>query len=96
VEERTTTVVPQQFLFLMNSPFMVDRARAFVDRLAQEPNDEERIRQAYQLLYGRLPTADELHIGLDFVSQPAESDELQSWVQYAQVLLSSNEFMYVR
>ncbi len=96
VEERPTTVVPQQFLFLMNSPFIVDRARALVNRLANEPNDEARIRQAYQLLYGRIPTDDEVQIGLDFVSQPAESEGLPSWVQYAQVLLGSNEFMYVR
>ncbi|MEZ6032067.1 MAG: DUF1553 domain-containing protein [Planctomycetaceae bacterium] len=97
VEQRPSSIVPQQFLFLMNSQFMVDRAKAFVARLYQMSNsDEERIRHAYALLYSRSPEPTELEIGLNFVSSASDGSELSGWDRYAQVLLSSNEFMFVR
>ena len=96
VSKRPSSIVPQQFLFLLNSPFMQERARAFVSRLHQQSSDDsQRIQSAYQLLYSRPPSDDELQIGLTFLSGPSEG-QLSRWEQYAQTLLSSNEFMYVR
>lgn len=97
VEQRPSSIVPQQFLFFMNSPFMIDRAKALVTRLHQMcPSDEERIKRAYELLYSRSPESSELEIGLNFVGAASDGGELSSWDRYAQVLLSSNEFMFVR
>ena len=97
VEQRPSSIVPQQFLFFMNSNFMIQRAKAMVGRLHQmSDSDEGRIRQAYQLLYTRSPELEELELGLKFVSAVSDGNELSSWDRYAQVLLSSNEFMFVR
>jgi len=97
VEQRPSSIVPQQILFLMNSSFMVDRARAMARRMQQASNvDEQRIALAYELLYARSPEATELDIGLQFVREPHADGELTNWERYAQVLLSSNEFMFVR
>ena len=97
VEQRPSSIVPQQFLFFMNSRFMVDRARGFVDRLHQmSDSNEDRIRHAYELLYSRSPEPMEIEIGLNFVSAVGDGSELSGWDRYAQVLLSSNEFMFVR
>ena len=117
VAKRPRSVVPQQFLFLMNSPFMMDRAKALVRRLeGMAATDEQRIQHAYQLLFSRLPSDEEVNIGLEFLavnhSEPnapasgprlapsadEESTQLEisQWQQYAQTLLSSNEFMFVR
>ena len=106
VAQRSTSIVPQQYLFLMNSSFLVERAKALAIRLARvSGRDLERIRQAYQLLYSRTASDEETTLGLQYLSTAApvirESSaagvkELTRWVQYAQVLLSSNEFMYVR
>lgn len=97
VGKRPQTVVPQQFLFLLNSPFMRDRAKALVARLNQSADtSDERIALAYQLLFSRLPTDVETAIARDFLASPAENPETEPWQQYAQALLSSNEFMYVR
>ncbi len=104
VETRPKSIVPQQYLFLMNSQFIVDRARALVNRLqSMADSDPQRIELAYRLLYSRLPTTWELQRGLEFVSKSAEDRSqtdnsvlLSRWVGYAQVLLSANEFMYVR
>lgn len=97
VAQRPSSIVPQQFLFLLNSPFMVDRAKAFATRLREvsETNDG-RIEYAYQWLYLRSPDDSERRIGLDFLEYDSSESELSAWVRYAQVLLSSNEFMYVR
>ncbi len=97
VEQRPSSIVPQQFLFFMNSSFMVERAKAFVGRLHQgNDSDVKRINRAYELLYARGPEPAELEIGLNFVTAAGDGGELSSWERYAQVLLSSNEFMFVR
>jgi hypothetical protein len=97
-EGRAASVVPQQSLFLLNSPFMAARARAFVSRLEREaPTNEARIALAYRLLYGRPVEDDELRLGLQFLKEPAADDDrrLSAWQQYAQVLLSGNELMFL-
>jgi mono/diheme cytochrome c family protein len=96
-EGRAASIVPQQSLFMMNSSFMAARAKALSTRLASEASDQPaRIRRAYLLLYGRPATAEELELGLAFLdSPPADDDRLSVWEQYAQVLLSASELMYL-
>ena len=94
---RTTSIVPQQFLFMLNNPFMTARARALVARLTGE-TPGARIAAAYRLLHGRLPAGPELEAGLAFLARdPAGGPPPPgAWEEYAQVLLSSNEFLFVR
>ena len=93
--KRATSTVPQQYLFMLNSPFMIARARAFSERLQKEEKDDPgRITQAYALLYGRPPTEEETRIGLAFLAEKAE--KIPRMQQYTQVLLSSHEFIQVR
>jgi hypothetical protein len=86
---RIATTTPLQLLFVLNSPFMRRQATALVSRLrATGSSDRERIRAGYRLLYGRAATAMEERLGVEFLHEAA-------WEQYAQVLLASNEFLYV-
>jgi mono/diheme cytochrome c family protein/cytochrome c553 len=97
-EKRSETTVPQQQLFVLNSPFMVEQAKAFSARVHKEAadNDEARIRHAFLLAYSRPVTDPELELGLTYLSiQSNERNKLTRWEQYAQVLLGSNEFMYL-
>jgi len=83
----------------LNSSFIIERARALVIRLEKEASpDRDRIERAYVLLFGRVPTEQEQQLGLDFLDgDPKEEDlKLTRWQRYAQVLLGSNELMYVR
>jgi len=99
VAKRPTSIVPQQFLFLMNSPFMEARAKALDERLHREAQTEEqRITLAYRLLYSRAPSAEEAALGLEYLNhlRGSVTAELTNWQQYAQVLLSANEFMFLR
>jgi hypothetical protein len=73
IAKRPLSTVPQQFLFLLNSPMMIDRARALATRLKQHASDDSaRIDRAYHLLYGRSPTPMEAQLAHDFLgSRPA-------------------------
>ena len=96
--KRTSNVLPQQFLFMMNSPFMIKRAKALSNQLQQQATtDQARLELVYSLLYGRSPTEQELSVANQFLT-PIEgsSEPLSRWQQYCQVILSANEFMYVR
>jgi Protein of unknown function (DUF1553)/Protein of unknown function (DUF1549)/Planctomycete cytochrome C len=93
--KRFTTTVPQQALFLMNSPFVLEQARALAGRV-REMDPAARVAELYRLAYARRPTADEARLALDFVQSPMpEGTRLGPWEQLAQVLLLSNEFAFV-
>jgi len=96
-DKRTETTVPQQQLFALNSEFMTNQAKAFAERIAKEaPTDEERIAYAYRVAFNRAPSNREKVLALTFVqSMPTNEEKLTRWQQYAQVLLASNEMMYV-
>ena len=93
--KRITSTVPQQYLFMLNSPFMIARAKALSERLQKEEKDDKaRIELAYALLYGRPPAKVEIQIGLGFLS--GKEGKIPRFQQYAQVLLSAHEFIQVR
>lgn len=96
-DERPVTTVPLQQLFVLNSEFLVNNAKALSARLARSADDDaERIREAFELLYGRPTTTNELQMGLQFLGAESSTQPgLPRWEQYAQVLLSTNEFLYV-
>jgi hypothetical protein len=91
--QRFITTVPQQALFLMNSPFVVEQGRRVVAQLHGEPT-EARIRHLYQLTYSRDATDEEIAMGKQFLASAADA-KLSPWERYAQVLLLSNEFVFV-
>jgi hypothetical protein len=100
--QRHVTTVPQQALFLMNAPFVVEQARhlaARPDVLArQEP--AARIHYLHRLLYGRPADPDELELGRQFLTEASDNPvsvgrKLSAWEEYAQVLLLANEFAFV-
>ncbi len=91
---RTESTVPQQYLFILNSPFMLARAEGLAKRLQSEAaGDPARIERAYSLLFQRQPGSKEKETGLEFLAQ--EGDRNARWKHYAQVLLGTHEFMQV-
>jgi len=59
---RDSTTVPSQALFLLNSPFVRQQALVFAERILKNPDasDADRIRAAYRLAVGRVPTEKEI------------------------------------
>jgi hypothetical protein len=99
--QRPVTTVPQQALFLMNSPFIAEQAKAIAARFeVTSPFDgRERVQRVYRLVLSRDPTADEVDAAREFIVSAGESkpapDQLGPWELFAQVLLLSNEFAFV-
>ncbi|MBO0800078.1 MAG: DUF1553 domain-containing protein, partial [Blastocatellia bacterium] len=56
--QRYLTTVPQQALLMMNSPFVIEQAKALIGRpeIAGGKNPRQRIARIYRLLYGRSPS----------------------------------------
>jgi len=79
--QRSETTVPQQALFFMNAPFVVEQARALAAQAGADGKGipemqnvaEEKIRKLYRIVYQREPTPRQLQQGLGFVnSNPIE------------------------
>src|SRR5262249_24729342 len=96
-ERRPLTTVPQQALFAMNAPFVHEQARALAARCA-DPDPAARVSRLYRTLLLPDPDPNEMQVGLAFVEAAVAAKEkspLGAWDQYAQVLLLTNEFMFV-
>jgi hypothetical protein len=62
---RAETTVPQQALFLMNSPFVIEQSRALAGRV--HGGNREKIRQLYRIVLQREPTSKQLNAGITFI-----------------------------
>jgi hypothetical protein len=91
-DRRPVTSVPLQQLFVLNSEFMARQAKALAARVQAAAADEPaRIRRAFLLAYGRPPTDRETRLCEAFLGSGGSS----AWEEYAQVLLSVNEFAFI-
>jgi mono/diheme cytochrome c family protein len=67
--QRHVTTVPQQALFMMNNPFVIQQAQALVAKpeFQQQQAYEAQIHELYERVYARKATALEVDAGLRFV-----------------------------
>ncbi|MEX2026831.1 MAG: DUF1549 and DUF1553 domain-containing protein, partial [Pirellulaceae bacterium] len=96
-EQRPTTTVPLQQLFVLNSDFLATNAKALAARLAalDATDDAARVRQAFEIVYGRLASDREVELSVKYVRGEGSSEELSRWERFCQTLLAANEFLYV-
>ena len=105
-DQRSSSTVPLQALFWMNSPLVQEQSAAFARRLHSAATDSpERLRLAFRLAYSREPTSEESKQYMRFVEKyreelaktgvEANQAELEAWTSVAKTILSSNEFVYV-
>ena len=96
---RPVTTVPQQALFTMNSPVILERAKRFVQSPAFSTISEHlRITFLYRRLFQRDPTDHERRVAEEFFANREPTDEdstMNVWQQYIHLLLMTNEFMFV-
>jgi Protein of unknown function (DUF1553) len=99
--KRFVTTVPQQALFLMNSPFVQQQASNLAETVAREAGSsssasEAQVCRLYRHVLGRSPEPSELALGTAFLNRKApSSDALSPLAQLAQVLILTNEFLFV-
>jgi len=112
IERRTSTVVSQALLML-NSEFSENQSALLAEKiLASHPDQSaDQLTAAYQAILGRVPTAEEYQLGLDFLENQrqrygpspdgagSKSSTVASsdpaLVDLCLVLLNSAEFLYV-
>ena len=99
--ERYSSTVPQQALFLMNSPMLFEFAKAFAARVdvVSIENPSARVARMVQIAWGRAPNEHETRLALEYLERDknlsAAADSLAGWDALAQALLMANEFTYV-
>ena len=72
--QRFQTTVPQQALYLMNAPFVLQQAQALAarDEFKKFTTDDARIGFLYEAIYQRRPAADEVTMAKAFLAAPGE------------------------
>ncbi|HZR19430.1 MAG TPA: PSD1 and planctomycete cytochrome C domain-containing protein [Verrucomicrobiae bacterium] len=77
---RHDTTVPQQALFLMNSPLVIEQAKKLValpEFLACQ-DEAARIEFLYERIYQRPPRAEEINLGEEFINEAPESEKVSA------------------
>lgn len=112
--QRLQTTVPQQALYLLNSPFMRQQTIATAARVlfmkdgSNQVTVEQQIDALYQTISSRSAAPEEVELGRKYLSETfsgeaspsrsAAADSsaaFDSWHEYVQALLLSNEFSFV-
>jgi hypothetical protein len=105
-EQRATSTVPLQALYLMNNPFAKEQAEGFARRLMAASNDpRKRIALAHEFAWSRSPKPMELNRGLNYLAAfvqeliaagiSPEQAERETLTSYTRILLAANEFVYL-
>lgn len=103
---RSRSVLPTQALFLMNSPWLWERA-AELAKISEERYaalDVQRVEWLMERVYGRQATPEGVSWALDFIysyrqKAPDNKEEVfgpDGWTSFAHALLGSNEFLFRR
>jgi hypothetical protein len=77
--QRFATTVPQQALFMLNSPFVQEQARHLMRRseILAAKTEREKVQALYRVLYQRAAEREEVALAQRFVSAPVSPVELR-------------------
>jgi hypothetical protein len=95
---RFHTTVPQQALFLLNSPFVLEQAKNLAARpeVSSAEKNGDKIQALYRVIFQRRAEREETQLAEKFMAaQPQSPAKVSPIEKYAQVLLLSNELMFV-
>jgi hypothetical protein len=97
VSKRYESSTAPQALFFLNDAFVQEQSYKLGRRLTAEASSDDRMRvqRAYELLFAREATDQEIAVGLEFVARATQRDPDLAWSDYAHLLLCSNEFCFV-
>ncbi|MDG2125148.1 MAG: PSD1 and planctomycete cytochrome C domain-containing protein, partial [Verrucomicrobiales bacterium] len=105
--DRDVTTVPSQALYLMNSEFVQQQAAGLAQRLRDESGQGRMVKDAFELVYGREPTVEEVRKTRAYfqrftteagrAKKPASKKAAMGMAMesFCQALLGSAEFRYL-
>jgi hypothetical protein len=87
---RNRSTTPLQALNLLNSPFIVQQAGYFAERLKQEAGEERETQasRGFRLAFGRDPSSEEAAMGARLIREHGA-------IVFCRALFNANEFLYV-
>jgi hypothetical protein len=91
VADRADTTTAPQALFMLNNKLVLQAAETIASDVVKDANlksDTARLDRVYRRLIGRPPTPREEELALAYIKSA-------SWADFLQVLLCTNEFIYV-
>ncbi len=93
--KRDATTVAPQALFFMNHPFVLNAARALLNRpeIAGNADTGHRVDRIYGLLFQRRANAEEQDLARNFLS--GEGQNPKAWEHYVQSVLLCNEVIFI-
>lgn len=91
--QRAHTTVPTQALWMLNGPFISQKAKLVANRVAEQnlSTNSERLERLFLLVLGRPPSDLEAQVGLEFIEDSSTSSE-QSWTDLAHAIFASAGF----
>ena len=98
---RQVTTTPTQKLFMLNSQLIDSRAEALARKLSGRSKggsvgfEAEAVNGLYQRIYSRPPSSEEVDLARTFLGGDDGAPTKEGWQKYVQVLLTSNEMMYI-
>lgn len=101
IGKRNTSTIAPQALYFLNHPFVIEQSQKAAEIMMQmHESDDKLILLAYRQTLGRMPTARERALALDYVQISAsEPDAVQrrqeNWSQLIQCLFASVDFRYL-
>lgn len=95
---RTTSTLPTQSLYLMNSPFVLKESKKAASKMINmaEMSETERIQLAYRSTIGRYPTQEELKLTQDYLNTLLKTvTKEEAWSRIMQSLFGCIDFRYL-
>jgi cytochrome c553 len=98
--KRALTNVAPQALFMMNSDFVMERARNVTKALFENKslNDRDRMQEMFLKALDRKPEPEEIDAAFTYMNHFKEkfhADDQAAWQSFFHILLTSNEFIYL-
>lgn len=97
VGARSSTIAPQQALFMMNSEEVETAAQAIaMETLREAPDLTTRIERVFYRLFSRAPRPSENELIRGYLEKsPSAMSEQEQWTSIARALLGRNEFIFI-
>lgn len=76
--QRTETTIPQQALFSMNHPFVIDRAKEVAAMVTNQVAKSERAKLGFEAILGRTPLPEELQAMELFLTQAESLESIEA------------------
>lgn len=95
---RNTSTVPTQALFMMNSDFVLNEAKAAASKILEVEglNDQQRLVLAYKTALGRIPSDTENSLALAYLKkQDGDTNQQDTWAGILHGIFACLDFRYL-